>query len=463
MTRSTLLLTAVCVIAALAAWLMPMPQDMSWWLWRGTAVGLLLVLVLIADAPGDGSGRAVPLVMEPLTLIGLLALLLFSLLPALAASLFYGGPVSLDYTAGPEDIRRYIGFELGRQTTVRAVASPAEWLVLRFVFLTLALTTVMNSLSFSRKSTVQARIPSALVLCLLSCAVPFAARWNGLALVDVLPVEAAPLLPLLPIAATTSLAVLALAARQGSRAALTALATAIAMCLVSFLGFNGKSVGIEIVACILLIAVGLRSRRWRLGLAALALAMPVLLSVGINLSRNGIAVLTAPTSNAAIIAEAKLVFRQADTLYCLAFALDRHGETSSPQGDAAYFLRALVPRVLWPEKPSLSNGGEYAYTYCGWNKEEALSSRHSAAVTLLGEPLIQAGTVGLGLALLTIMAMLCGTSLAIRHGGWVTAATLGTLPWLVDFDQSFAMWLANVVKLGLVSMILAWFLTRRGT
>lgn len=134
----------------------------------------------------------------------------------------------------------------------------------------------------------------------------------------------------------------------------------------------------------------------------------------------------------------KLVERQAETVYCLNFVLKKEADGHSP----FYELQALVPRVLWPDKPSLSSGSDYAARYCGLLPGQ----QHSASVTLLGEPLARAGWAGLAVAAMLLAVLWSAATQGARRGGAAAVATMALTPYLVDFDQLFAMYLASSVR-----------------
>ncbi|MEO5372777.1 MAG: hypothetical protein H7840_00705 [Alphaproteobacteria bacterium] len=156
----------------------------------------------------------------------------------------------------------------------------------------------------------------------------------------------------------------------------------------------------------------------------------------------------------------KIMWRQAETGACLQGVVDRHLATSNkpsppPEGERekvigsapVYFLTAVVPRALWPDKPSLSNGRLLGVAYC----RQPETTIHDASVTLLGEPLIRGGPVGLAAAGGTLLLLLGAVTVGALRGGRTGLVGMGALlPWMVDFDQSFALYLANAVKMGLI-------------
>lgn len=138
----------------------------------------------------------------------------------------------------------------------------------------------------------------------------------------------------------------------------------------------------------------------------------------------------------------KIVDRQLDTGWCFGNVLAEHLRPGEPT-KAGYFVAGLVPRALWPDKPSLSVGYDLGIRYCG--KDPIW--KHSASITLLGEPVIRAGFVGMAAAAAACFAGLLGVGwLAGRMGPPGLGLWVGLAPWLVDFDQTFAMYVANGVK-----------------
>ena len=148
--------------------------------------------------------------------------------------------------------------------------------------------------------------------------------------------------------------------------------------------------------------------------------------------------------------KAKVIFRQNVTGMCLQNVVDEHLDKPA-RNHPFYFAFAVVPRVLWPEKPSLSRGSEFTEEYCGFARESGVSNDHS--VTLMGEPIIEAGTVGLVTAqafLAILLVMLTAVLLRNWPAGHIAMAAL--LPWLSDFDQNFSMYFANATKMFLIML-----------
>lgn len=145
----------------------------------------------------------------------------------------------------------------------------------------------------------------------------------------------------------------------------------------------------------------------------------------------------------------KLVWRQTETGACFRNVVRAHLDQPLTPSRQLFWLKGLVPRVIWPEKPSLSLGRAYASRYCG--KPAATVGVHSASITLLGQPVIQGGWPGLLLhAGLLLLALAAIERLNADPRTLPTMMTAAMLPWLIDFDQDFALYVANAVKFGLV-------------
>ncbi len=147
---------------------------------------------------------------------------------------------------------------------------------------------------------------------------------------------------------------------------------------------------------------------------------------------------------------AKLVWRQNSTGMCFQNAVKTHFDEPARK-NPFYFAFAVVPRVFWPGKPSLSRGTEFADIYCKFQRDPSVSNDQS--VTLVGEPIIEAGAVGLATAQAFLAVVLVAVTVVFlrnRPTGHVAMAAL--LPWLVDFDQNFSMYVANAAKMFLIML-----------
>ncbi len=145
----------------------------------------------------------------------------------------------------------------------------------------------------------------------------------------------------------------------------------------------------------------------------------------------------------------KLVWRQTETGFCFRNVMRSHLDRPFAPSKQLFWLKGLVPRLIWPGKPSLSLGGIYATRYCGIPADKV--GDHNASITLLGQPVIYGGWTGLlvhvGLLLIALAAIERLNADPRTLPAMMTAAML---PWLIDFDQDFALYVANAVKFGLV-------------
>ena len=107
-----------------------------------------------------------------------------------------------------------------------------------------------------------------------------------------------------------------------------------------------------------------------------------------------------------------------------------------------------MPRALWPEKPTLSLGKMYSVLYCGMPNK---NNGHSSSITLLGEPIIKGGALGFYVHCgILIIGLTVFSLVARRYGDSGAVVCLSMLPWWINFEQHFGLYVANLVKFGLV-------------
>ncbi|MDC0033963.1 hypothetical protein OAJ57_05330 [Alphaproteobacteria bacterium] len=157
--------------------------------------------------------------------------------------------------------------------------------------------------------------------------------------------------------------------------------------------------------------------------------------------------------------ETKLFQRQGVSGNCLDRVVRIH--SGAEHTHPFYFLAAVVPRILWPEKPILSRGPEFGEIYCG--QHGAIKHGHSESITLIGEPILQAGTTGLIAAQMFLTIFLVGITLAGTSGSPICLIVMAALlPWNATFQPNFAQYFGTAVKVFLTIspfiIVLAWCL-----
>jgi hypothetical protein len=442
-------MAAAAILIWIATVVAPPFGPVHWWFLRGAVSILALLAACAILRQRNWTGLA-----DPSFLMGAVVLVFYSLIPALAVQIAYGGPVPI-LPGDQSTVIRAPGFLFADEAAKRAVASSAELSVLRFSILCLGLASCLNVRRMGRSSPNWIRgWPGALALGVGVCLVNVSRRWDSIGPQSWLPGPIADqVLSFLPVVATTCLAILLLASLRRERRALISFASLAGLSFVSFLPFGGKAVTWALIVY-LLILFQAASGRWKACFLVGILSIPILIPISIMSTREG----AGQNISLQMVTTAlwgKLVQRQSETVYCLAFAeksYREHGASDHP----GYFLAGLVPRFLWPDKPNLSQGGRYAHDFCGWPADEVAFARHSASITLLGEPLIRGGLLGLVIAQFTIIAILgIGSTALLSDRPGVAVAVLAIVPWLMDFDQHFALWLANIAKFLPVALLVS--------
>jgi hypothetical protein len=145
----------------------------------------------------------------------------------------------------------------------------------------------------------------------------------------------------------------------------------------------------------------------------------------------------------------KLVHRQTTPGYCLGRIYKKH--RSSEGTNPFFFASAIVPRSFWPNKPILSRGSEYAEKYCDQNG--SIERKHSESITLLGEPLLNGGILGIVVAQLCIAVFFFIATNFLASGQPAQIIfTIALLPWLATFEQHFAQYFGNLVKVMIIML-----------
>ena len=159
----------------------------------------------------------------------------------------------------------------------------------------------------------------------------------------------------------------------------------------------------------------------------------------------------------------KLVTRQIETIDCLTGVIRKLPTTHEGRSNPFYFFYGLVPRALWPDKPNLSQSGKIVIHYCHPDMAPNLNTDHSASGTLLWEPLAFAGVPGQIVAqALTFLILIVLSRIWINGSSYAAAGVLALTPWTIDFDQHFALYVANLAKAALVTCVFLFVLARVG-
>ncbi|CUW38081.1 putative Membrane protein [Magnetospirillum sp. XM-1] len=409
------LMAAIATLVPLSLcplWLALLPPG-GFWLARGlAAVGGAATLAAMAQ--GRDAGNRPPLVLvSPAVMLPLLALVFYSLVPAFYVESTFGGPLPIPPGVPARVLHEQFGYY-----AAYAAASQAEAWVLAFACIGLLLAMAFDRIIPHRTEPDQPSPALGWGLALVcggGAAFQVAKTLSTLALADVLP-------PLVMFG-------MALLSQAPIRRAPWIAAGLVAGAALLF-PYHIKSLVFFSVA--LLLTAFCRSRGWmRIAIAAMLLLSPIAGAGAVMLPRGAIPNLAG-----------KIVYRQSETVFCLDFALrDAAAGGGEWRAGPFYFVSALVPRILWPDKPSLSHGGAFS-EFCGVE-----IPGHSASITLLGEPALRGGAWGMAAAGLVLAGLSAAVIAAWKRGGMiVTALALGLTPWLIDFDQHFAMYVANLAK-----------------
>lgn len=425
-----------------------------WWICRLTTLGLLLSLLALKRG-----SAAFPL--DPPLLVAAAVFILYVLGPAIIVSVLLDGPVPLDPADTP-DIVRQPGWNITFEASRRAVESTGTWLTLRFTLICLLASTLL-SLTIKiapGKSALDFPWKGPAILGLIASLLQLGRRWD---LYSSLPADVTTrFLDFLPVVASTCLAMLVFACRNRRQSAPRwAFAILMVLAVVAFMPFGTKILGWALIIDVLILGLSFSGKARRVLLAAI-IFLPFLFATILTVSR-GDGYQFNKLYTASLYFQHKMIYRQAETIYCLTFVDKENSNKEFSITGIGHLSAGLVPKFIWNDKPSLSRGNIYAESYCGWPHQEVVFSRHSASITLLGEPLLLSGPWGLAVAQAWVVGFLMLAGYALNSGRpiWMTTA-LAILPWMVDFDQNFIMWLANIGKFIGPAAILAWLSWRIG-
>lgn len=255
------------------------------------------------------------------------------------------------------------------------------------------------------------------------------------------------------------------ASRRGGRVTILFILTIFFYLVVkSWIGLVQMPVMIVTVALAYFMIVG-RHTALTLGLTGLALLVAGLVMV-VAIAQLRLASQIGPNANsfeaAKFVLVYKAIIRQGHSAYCLNEIVSKH----RPDPDAEkpfYFVSAIVPRMFWADKPILSRGDQYARQYCG--SKSLPEAPHYELVTLLAEPVLEGGFTGLAVVQIFLAISLSLVALAmLRAGSLSLVVIIALLPWLIHFQQSFALYFANAVKMFIYmspAWAALWWATRR--
>ena len=215
-------------------------------------------------------------------------------------------------------------------------------------------------------------------------------------------------------------------------------------------GLAATAIYTAIVATLLFIMrLDLKPRSFLIviGMTALIIPLAILVTIIPRGEVNDAESIPAVAEYAGAKLTSKLVFRQTTSGHCLNRIYIKH--LSAESTNPFFFTMAIIPRALWPDKPILSRGSEYAEIYCG--QIGAAKLQHSESITLLGEPLLNGGILGLVTAQLTLAVILSvATILGVSGQPSRLIFMFALLPWLATFEQHFAEYFGNLVKVAII-------------
>lgn len=179
----------------------------------------------------------------------------------------------------------------------------------------------------------------------------------------------------------------------------------------------------------------------------LVLTVPVLFSASFTSARDN------AWEGAQLAIRTKLLLRQTETAHCMDVAFARHWAEPLDISKIPHLFVGLVPRLIWPDKPQISDGRRYTIDYCQrW--EASSKPPSSSTLTVMGEPVVVAGKSGAVVALgfILLLGVLNDGLLSRWHSGGVLSLALW--PLAVDLDQNFMMYVARLGKGGAVVLLL---------
>jgi len=272
--------------------------------------------------------------------------------------------------------------------------------------------------------------------------------------------------------------------RQAGFAALALFLTAYALTVLQYLAAKGRPIlplafltmlaigpamfgGLKTIFFVLgIVGLAIASARRTVWLLAAAAVVALTVLVSGMIIRHYYLISTYGTAESAMrVAYMKLIVRQVESVDCLTGVLRAELGSQPKLENPFYFAGGLAPRVLWPGKPDLSMSGKTVLQYCHPILTTNVDTPHSGSGTLLWEPLAFAGVKGQIVAqTLTFLILIVLSRIWITGGPYAAVGALALTPWTIDFDQHFALYIANLAKAGLVvsaALLLLKWISRR--
>jgi hypothetical protein len=234
----------------------------------------------------------------------------------------------------------------------------------------------------------------------------------------------------------------------------------------SSIGLVQMPIAIVVVAVTFYLLIG-KKNPYVIGLAAcviLAFALIIVFGIAHTRYKTDLGPTASVFKTIKFVLSYKVILRQGQSAYC--FNTIVSGHRPAPNSEKPfYFLSAVVPRFIYKDKPNLSRGHEFVTKYCG--DTSTLNKQHYELVTILAEPVLEGGFTGLAAVQLFLGVSLTFVTLVMLRGGPITVITIvALLPWLTHFQQSFALYFANSVKMYFYMLpaiaLLWWWMRRQG-
>ncbi len=452
-------LQTLLVLWFLVAWLVTIgvliwePENLDSVIRLGIALGAAILLTRLLTASDRHN------LLSPFFLIGIITLIFYSVVPSLYGQIF-PEPISYFQTKAPRTSHDH---------AIAYIGSQAEILILQFSAFCFLVFSVYLKWKPSEKSIKQREVkassrPNYLaaifhfmvyatsILYLVSTWTTFGQAFFSSGLGTELRHALAPLMSF----STAALAYYSAKDTTNLRyfGPVTLLAALGAMIVSGLAATAIFSFLVAISLYLIVIKPSLRASLCIVGGAALVIPLSILITIIPRGEADNADTRSAIIEYAAAKLTSKLVHRQTTSGHCLDGIYRNH--RSAESANPFFFTSAIVPRALWPQKPILSRGAQYAEKYCG--QVGAAKLNHSESITLLGEPLLNGGILGVVVAQICIAVFffIATNSLGSRQPAQIILV-VALLPWLATFEQHFAEYFGNLVKV--IIIMLPFFIT----